>query len=166
MGFMPDLNLIRDFRIRLNLAAALIFIFNISNPELAMASIYPIDDNAETIISTHPANRLVRPAQKPKIIKGVITAYTSTPDQTDGDPFTTASGKKVEIGTIAANGVPFGTVIKIPEIFGEQRFVVTDRMNSRYKFGRFDVWLPSDRDEAIRFGAKRATVEIYYPENI
>ena len=166
MGFLPDLRRIRDPRLRLNLIAALIFVFNMSNPGLAMATDFSYSDQGETVIFTDPTSRLHRPAKAPRLIKGIITAYTSTHDQTDDDPFTTASGKKVEVGTIAANGVPFGTVIKIPALFGERRFVVTDRMNSRYDFGHFDVWLPNDRSEALRFGAKRATVEIYYPENI
>ena len=98
------------------------------------------------------------------IAKAVITAYTSTPGQTDDSPFIAASGKRVHDGMIAANGLPFGTKIKIPSVYGEKIFVVEDRMNRRYGYGRFDVWLDMSRAEARKFGVKRVEVEIFYPE--
>lgn len=98
------------------------------------------------------------------ITKAVITAYTSTPGQTDDSPFIAASGKRVHDGMIAANGLPFGTRVKIPAVYGEKIFVVEDRMNSRYGYGRFDVWLDMSRDEARKFGVKRVDVEIFYPD--
>src|SRR3989344_3213041 len=60
------------------------------------------------------------------------TAYSSTPDQTDDTPFITAKGTTVRDGIIAANFLPFGTRIKIPDIYGDKIFVVEDRMNRRY----------------------------------
>ncbi len=98
------------------------------------------------------------------IDKAVITAYTSTPGQTDDSPFIAASGKRVHDGMIAANGLPFGTRVKIPSVYGEKIFVVEDRMNRRYGYGRFDVWLDMSRAEARKFGVKRVAVEIFYPE--
>lgn len=95
------------------------------------------------------------------IKKAVITAYTSTPGQTDDTPFIAASGKRVHDGMIAANGLKFGTRVKIPSVYGEKIFVVEDRMNSRYGYGRFDVWLDMSRDEARKFGVKRVEVEIF-----
>lgn len=100
------------------------------------------------------------------ITKAVITAYTSTPGQTDDSPFIAASGKRVHDGMIAANGLPFGTRVKIPSVYGEKIFVVEDRMNSRYGAGRFDVWLDMSRAEARKFGVKRVEVEIFYPESV
>ncbi len=98
------------------------------------------------------------------ITKAVITAYTSTPGQTDDTPFIAASGKRVHDGMIAANGLPFGTRVKIPAVYGEKIFVVEDRMNRRYGYGRFDVWLDMSRAEARKFGVKRVAVEIFYPD--
>ena len=43
-------------------------------------------------------------------------------------------------------------------------FRVADRMNARYGFGRIDIWMPGPRVDAIKFGVKRADIEIYYPE--
>lgn len=96
------------------------------------------------------------------IVRAVITAYTSTPDQTDDSPFITASGKRVYDGMIAANWLPFGTQIKIPTIYGDKVFTVDDRMNPRYGHGRMDIWLDAPRDEAIKFGVRVAEVEVYY----
>lgn len=150
---------------RLNTIALAILLFNIANPQLASAATLPEPRSlVEAELSTAPASRLFSSNSKFRTIKGTITAYTSTPDQTDGNPFVTASGKRVHDGIIAANGLPFGTVIKIPSLFGEKKFVVQDRMNSRYEFGHFDVWLPASRSEALKFGVKHVNVEIYYPD--
>jgi 3D (Asp-Asp-Asp) domain-containing protein len=87
-----------------------------------------------------------------------ISAYSSTPDQTDDSPFITARGTYVRDGIIAANFLPFGTKIKIPEIFGDKIFVVEDRMNSRY-WHKIDIWFP-DRQSALEFGVKTAKIQI------
>ena len=94
-----------------------------------------------------------------KTLKVVITAYSSTEDQTDDTPFTTASGKSVKDGVIANNLLPFGTKIKIPSIYGDKVFVVEDRMNRRMGNYRFDVWMPS-RNLAINFGVKTTEMQI------
>ncbi len=87
-----------------------------------------------------------------------ITAYSSTPDQTDDSPFITARGTYVRDGIVAANFLPFGTKIKIPELFGDKIFVVEDRMNSRY-WHKVDVWFP-ERHDALEFGIKTAKIQI------
>lgn len=97
-------------------------------------------------------------------LRAIITAYTSTPDQTDDTPFIAATGKRVYDGMIAANGLPFGTKIKIPSLYGEKIFTVDDRMNSRYGLGRMDIWLDTSRSEAMQFGLKIAEAEVYYPD--
>jgi 3D (Asp-Asp-Asp) domain-containing protein len=79
-----------------------------------------------------------------------VTAYSSTSDQTDEDPFTTASNRRVRWGYVAANFLPFGTNIMIPELFGDEVFEVQDRMNRRYS-ERVDIWFPS-RSHAAVFG--------------
>lgn len=87
-----------------------------------------------------------------------ITAYSSTPDQTDDTPFITARGTYVRDGIIATNFLPFGTKIKIPELFGDKIFIVEDRMNSRY-WHKIDVWFP-ERQDALEFGVKTAKIQI------
>jgi 3D (Asp-Asp-Asp) domain-containing protein len=88
-----------------------------------------------------------------------VTAYSSTVDQCDDDPFITANGDWVYDGGIAANFLPFGTKVRIPEIYGDKVFTVNDRMNSRYYY-RADIWMET-RQEAINFGLKTVTLEVF-----
>ncbi|MEI7424568.1 MAG: hypothetical protein WCK10_00400 [Candidatus Staskawiczbacteria bacterium] len=94
-----------------------------------------------------------------KTIKVVVTAYSSTPDQTDDTPDITASGKHVADGIIANNMLPFGTKVKIPKLYGNKVFVVQDRMNKRMSNYKIDIWMP-DRISAINFGVKTVDIEI------
>jgi 3D (Asp-Asp-Asp) domain-containing protein len=99
---------------------------------------------------------------EPKIIKRlnvILTAYSSSPWETDGDPHITAAGTKVRYGIVANNLLPLGTKIKIPEIFGDEIFVVEDRMS--WKKGKYqvDVWF-DDYFKAKEFGAKKTYIEI------
>lgn len=79
-----------------------------------------------------------------------VTAYSSTPEETDDTPFITASMTRVRDGIIAANFLPFGTKILIPEIFGDKILTVEDRMHER-KVNFIDVWMPT-KEEAQEFG--------------
>lgn len=86
------------------------------------------------------------------------TAYSSTVDQCDSTPFITASGQHVRDGIIAANFLPFGTKVRIPEIYGDKVFEVQDRMNQRYSY-RIDIWMPS-RGQALQFGLRQVKIEV------
>lgn len=94
-----------------------------------------------------------------KKINVVITAYSSTPEQTDDTPFITASGKTTADGIIANNYLPFGTKVKIPEIYGEKVFTVEDRMSWKKSNNHFDIWC-SSYQEAKNFGVKRTIIEV------
>ncbi len=98
------------------------------------------------------------------IIPAIVTAYSSTPWETDQDPFVTAAGTLVRDGVVANNLLPFKTKIKIPEIFGDKVFVVEDRMNKKCPKHQFDVWF-EDYFEALNFGKKETYVEILPNEN-
>lgn len=89
----------------------------------------------------------------------IVTAYSSTVGETDDTPFTTASGEPVADGVIANNYFPFGTLIRLPELFGDKIFVVKDRMHWKKGNYHFDVWFAS-RNEALTFGAKNTRIEI------
>lgn len=111
----------------------------------------------DSVLATRPMTPLK--IYKPKKIYTVsATGYSSTPEQTDNTPFITASGIHVRDGVIAANFLPFGTVIKIPELFGDKTFVVEDRMHNRYWFN-IDIWFP-EKDLAKEFGIKVIKIEI------
>ena len=94
----------------------------------------------------------------PKTMTLVLTAYSSSPDETDEDPFITAAGTIVREGIVATNFLPFGTKIKIPEHFGDKMFVVKDRMNRRFQ-NRVDIWF-SSKIEAQNFGKKISYIVI------
>jgi 3D (Asp-Asp-Asp) domain-containing protein len=91
-----------------------------------------------------------------------VTAYSSTADQTDSTPCITANGYNLceanQENVIAANFLPFGTQVRIPEYFGDRIFTVQDRMNARYYY-RADVWFKT-RQDAIVFGAPYTVVEV------
>lgn len=98
--------------------------------------------------------------QQPRLVRWVtVTAYSSTPDQTDNSPFITANGSWVYDGLVAANFLAFGTAIKFPDYFGDKVFTVNDRMNSKYN-SRIDVWMPT-RAQAKEFGVRYLKMEIY-----
>lgn len=86
----------------------------------------------------------------PRFLVMDITGYSSSPDETDANPWLTAMNTVPRFGIVATNDLPFGTKIKISEIFGDQVFVVEDRMNRRFK-NRLDIWFPS-KLQALRFG--------------
>jgi len=88
-----------------------------------------------------------------------VTAYSSTEDQTDGNPFITAVGTPVRDGIVAVNFLPIGTVVRFPDKFGEKLFVVEDRMDEKYGL-QADIWM-SNKDEAKKFGIQYLKMEIF-----
>jgi hypothetical protein len=133
---------------------------NVQNDSFGYKNLFSLknkENKEELMIET-----IIEPVKPDKIVFTVMSAYTSTPDQTDDSPFIAASGKRVYDGMVAANWLPFGTKIKIPELYGDKIFTVDDRMNKRYGFGRMDIWLDTSRAEAMKFGVKRFNIEIYY----
>lgn len=93
-----------------------------------------------------------------RTVSVVVTAYSSTTWQTDDTPFTTASGTTVREGVVAANFLPMGTKIKLPDLYGDKIFVVEDRMHPRQKYV-VDIWFPS-YSEALNFGAKYTKIQV------
>jgi len=89
----------------------------------------------------------------------LLTAYSSSIDETDDTPFITASGKTVRDGIVANNLLMFGTKVRIPELYGDKIFEVQDRMNQRKSSYQFDIWMPS-KQQALNFGTKMARIEV------
>lgn len=88
-------------------------------------------------------------------IQATVTAYSSSPDETDDTPFITASGTSTRIGVAACpRWLAFGTEIAI----GGNPYTCLDRMNQKYG-ERFDIWFPSKQD-ALEFGIRREEVTI------
>jgi len=88
-----------------------------------------------------------------------VTAYSSTKDQTDGDPYLTGLGTPVRDGIVAANFLPVGTVVRFPDKFGEKIFVVEDRMHEKYGL-QVDIWM-SNQEKAKKFGIQYLKMEIF-----
>ena len=87
-----------------------------------------------------------------KKIKVFVSGYSSTADQTDSTPLITAAGTTVREGIVATNILPFGTKIKLPELYGDEILIVEDRMNKKKGY-HIDIWF-SSREEALEFGVK------------
>ncbi len=82
-----------------------------------------------------------------------VTAYSSTPNQTDDTPFITASGDTVRDGIVACPyRFPFGT----PVVIDQKEYECQDRMNRRYE-ERFDIWMPTKGD-AIAYGIQQKRI--------
>ena len=126
------------------------------NSNAVIVQALAIQDNSPSELPSLPAV-----PDKPVLKKMVVraSAYSSTVDQCDGDPFTTASGTKVRDGIIAVNGLPFGTLVRIPSHYGDKIFVVEDRMNARWGNNRIDIWMPN-RGAAMDWGVRTVTIEI------
>lgn len=90
------------------------------------------------------------------------SAYNSLPEQTDDTPFITASGTHVRDGVLAANFLPIGTLVTIPDMYGDKVFVVEDRMNARYQ-NNVDIWMESYA-EAKKFGRRSVEIHVYTGE--
>ena len=90
-----------------------------------------------------------------KEVEILVTGYSSTVDQCDGDPFTTASGTRVHLGTMACPPeYAFGTTL---EIDGKM-FVCEDR-GGKIKGNHFDRWFET-RGEALAWGKRTVTAKI------
>ena len=99
-----------------------------------------------------------------KTIRIVATAYSAEPGETDDEPCIAARNYNI-CGTtenvVATNCLSFDTIMTLPEIFGNKKFVVKDRMASRFSGSncRIDVLMP-DRQSALDFGIKVVIAEI------
>lgn len=92
------------------------------------------------------------------------TAYNSHPEQTDGDPFLSASGERLEPGMralavskdLADAGLAFGTRVRIEGMDGE--WVVLDRMPAGHRRS-IDLYFGLDEQAALRFGKRRVRID-------
>lgn len=92
-----------------------------------------------------------------------ISAYSPTAAECDGDPFTTASGKRVYVGGIAADlrFYPLGTIMIIPNYNNGNPCTVVDS-GGYIRGNRLDVFIWSTH-EAIHWGRrKNVQVKILY----
>ena len=152
-GFIMDKILISSVLLAIALAIVCQPRAEADSPDAVASDLLIVQKNSLLASSPLPEPKVV------KTIKVMATAYSSTPDQTDDDPFITAAGTWVRDGIIANNLFPFGTRVRIPELYGDKIFVVEDRMNRRKGSYHIDIWFPSYW-EAKNFGAKTTYVEV------
>lgn len=108
------------------------------------------------------------------------TAYNSLPEQTSGDPFTTATGERTRFGIIAVSRellpkhIPYGSLVRIRDLgyFKDGRghgkyqamldaqdyFIVEDTLHMR-KREQIDVWFET-LAEALEWGVRKVEVEV------
>ena len=158
-------NIKRLFRYSLFLMAIILFAGVLNCIEASENSFEQVDENFENPIVIQN-NSILPVSQMPKVkvevvrtIRVVTTAYSSDVWQTDSTPFITANGTYVRDGIVANNLLPFGTRIRLPEIYGDKIFVVEDRMHSRKGYYHVDIWQPT-YNEAKDYGAKRTYIEV------
>ena len=88
----------------------------------------------------------------------LITAYSSSIDETDSTPFITAYNTQIREGVVACNWLEKGTQIHIE---GLGWFVVEDRISDkmarRHGYNVIDIWMPTKR-EALEFGIQVLSV--------
>lgn len=117
-----------------------------------------IIENSLLLAQNSPSLKIAEDESSKKTIKVLITAYSSSPEETDETPLITASGSYVRPGVLAANFLAFGTKVRLPKIFGNQIFIVEDRLHEKNN-DRVDIWFPS-KEEALRFGSQISEMEI------
>ena len=114
------------------------------------------------------------------VLELTMTAYSSSPDQTDATPFVTASGQRVRDGIVAISrdlerlGLRFGSKVVVTAVGGPscgpaarelvgRVLEVQDRMHRR-KRRQIDVWRPS-REGALAIGRCRVRAVAFTPAN-
>lgn len=107
----------------------------------------PCSLNTVTCPDEQPAYTPQPPPPDPAdgyVLTSTVYTYHAVPEQTDGDPCTTADGTDIcpfpSLGIVANNCLDMGTSVLIR---GEQYFV-HDRMNSRYGCDVFDILTDGD----------------------
>lgn len=142
------------------------FVFpQVAFASIAPAQVFPYTKELETEYMARKVRLAAfeRARQEASLRYHVITAYSSTVEETDSDPFTTASGSQVRDGIVAMNSLPMGSKIMIPDLFGDKVFTVEDRMAPK-NYHKVDIWF-STKQDAIKFGVKKARVMVI-PQDI
>jgi len=140
------------FVLSILIAAAIIIVW------MLILLLMPKTVMAGDITNFRTARRLAAP--KPAIIMLCeVSAYSPTAEECSGNPFITASGKRVYVGGIAADPrvLPLGSRVIIPNYNNGEACTVVDT-GSYIKGNRLDVFFFST-DRAIHWG-RRKNVEV------
>ena len=108
-----------------------------------------------SILGSLPGPAVHYEAPVPERTQAIVTAYTSSEDETDDTPHITASGERTRKGIVANNCLEFGTVVEIKG----KHYEVQDRLNKRYGCKHYDIWVET-KDEAFEWGRRELSVAI------
>lgn len=121
---------------------------------LALAAAFLWPTSAQVVDVPSPGQDIYLEPEIPEF-HATVTAYSSSPDETWGDPFITASGRRVFDGLVACpRALPFGTQVRI----GDRTYHCYDRLHRKYD-DRFDIWM-SSKNAALAFGKRTLVVEV------
>ena len=112
--------------------------------------------SGEVIPLPGPVIRLTYEKPKTRIERMLVTAYSSSEDETDSTPTLSASGESTHQGMVANNCLPFGTKV----IMEGGTYYVEDRGALRHGCQWLDLWMPS-KEAALQFGRQKLLVTIY-----
>lgn len=144
------------------LGVVIVYNIMVPLPTLSEFTAYaPSPAEADALANEYAQLPTIEPAnwEVQKTYYSQVTVYNSVPEQTQGDPFVTASGERVRDGIVAANCLPFGTKLRMPEMYGDKIFVVKDRLAADKTCFILDIWQEWSPDSKA-FGAPITKIEI------
>jgi 3D (Asp-Asp-Asp) domain-containing protein len=103
------------------------------------------------------------PPAAPRTLEVTATAYTSSPQETVGDPYQAAWGDRLRPGMralavspdLVEAGLDRGTRVRIEGVEGEWQ--VLDTTASRFR-RRIDLYMGTDRDAALTWGKRKVRI--------
>jgi hypothetical protein len=140
---------------RIPLVRALVAWIVLAHPVI-IASGLSIDSvrGHDSYLGHEQSRDIALPVEVPRRFTAEVTAYSSSPDETWGDPFITASGRRVHDGVVACpRRFAFGAQFRIDS----RIYTCWDRLHPRFDH-RFDIWKPS-KQEALKFGRRVLVIE-------
>lgn len=149
---------------RLKPVVLLVFVMGFSFPQASVSQDFnkpvagPVANQVIKAYYNGPTLPAIPDREAKRTMYVMVTAYNSEPGQTDDTPFITASNTRTRDGIVATNFLPFGTLVRFPDVYGDKQFVVEDRMNKRYYY-HMDIWM-EEKSEAIQFGSQFLKMEI------
>jgi len=104
-----------------------------------------------------------------RTLEVTATAFTSSVDETDGDPTTAAWGDTLKPGMKALavsrdlidQGLDHETPVRIEGVDGQ--YIVLDKMNKRWT-KRIDIYMGNDKEKAKQWGKKQVTIHWSPPD--
>lgn len=135
-------------------------------PLLYCAGCFSLSPSTERAKKTEEEAETQKKFSEEGYFEVVATAYTASPEETEGNPRLTACGHTLSDSdaVIAVSrdledaGFTCGTRVQIKN-FGDKIFSVQDRTSARWK-KRIDIFMGSDRQKALNWGRRTVSVRL------